>query len=48
MFRFGEERLDGDLVLLVKEKRKGGYGVGYKIELGKEKFVFGLKLLINV
>lgn len=48
VFRFGEERPDGDLVLLAKEKRKGGYGVGHKIELGKEKSASGLKLPTNV
>jgi GC-rich sequence DNA-binding factor len=52
VFRFGEEKPDGDLVLLQsggKEKRKGGFGVGhsgYKIELGKEKEK--LKLPSNV
>lgn len=43
VFRFGEERADGELVL-VKEKRKGGFGVGHKIELVKEK----LKVASNV
>ena len=57
VFRFGEERPDGDLVLLPsvqqpKEKRKGGLGVGHsghRIELGKEKLsAAGLKQQSNV
>lgn len=54
VFRFGEERPDGELVLLQsaqKEKKKGGYGVGHsglKIELGKEKTASVLKVPSNV
>lgn len=50
VFRFGEERPDEGLVLW-KEKRKAGFGVGHsghKIELGKEKVAAALKLPSNV